>query len=260
MQTFLDWQITDSSSSVKAGSNQQFILTVRSRAMEIADGYAGFKWQWNIVFLASEKYGGNVLMIQSGANTQERARADAELYFREWIAAGLHFHEAKNTRHKWASAPDWHPEGPSVPDVCVFCRTKRFDSKFPTGDPRGKGELVFETRNKMYALDQGCSFIRLAEDFSAEPKGRRRSDGEFSGEAFRAIISEALDEFSRVTIDLALPGDACIEDPFLAEAFGGLLGQGYSRGRLENSFQLIGHRSNILRANQYISGRRDWIF
>jgi len=64
--------------------------------------------------------------------------------------------------------------------------------------------------------------LKIAEDFSKEPAGRYRGDGDASGEVFREErLIPALKKFDRVTVDL--DGTEGYGSSFLEEAFGGLL-------------------------------------
>ncbi len=68
--------------------------------------------------------------------------------------------------------------------------------------------------------------INISKDFSMYPSGRFRSDGLFSGEAFREdFLLPALKEYDKVIIKL----EGCFgyASSFLEEVFGGLIRLGY---------------------------------
>jgi hypothetical protein len=68
--------------------------------------------------------------------------------------------------------------------------------------------------------------IRVSQDFSDVPAGRYRTDGPFSGEAFREDhLWPALRAHEQVTVDL--DGTEGYGSSFLEEAFGGLVRKGY---------------------------------
>lgn len=61
----------------------------------------------------------------------------------------------------------------------------------------------------------------VAKSFSRFPGGRRRANGDFSGEEFREdVVLPLLKKYSRVTFDLS--GSAGYSSGFLDEAFGEL--------------------------------------
>lgn len=69
-------------------------------------------------------------------------------------------------------------------------------------------------------------FISVAQDFTATPGGRYRTDGEFSGEQFREEVlvprfNQAVEGSSELVVDL--DGVAGYATSFLEEAFGGLV-------------------------------------
>jgi hypothetical protein len=64
--------------------------------------------------------------------------------------------------------------------------------------------------------------ITIAEDFSRFPGGRFKTDGPFSGEAFRdKILVPAIQESDQVEVNLS--GTLGYGSSFLEEAFGGLI-------------------------------------
>jgi hypothetical protein len=68
--------------------------------------------------------------------------------------------------------------------------------------------------------------IEIAKDFSPAPAGRFRTDGDFSGEAFREdYLRKALEGSSAV--EVVLDGAYGYGSSFLDEAFGGLVRLGY---------------------------------
>ena len=81
--------------------------------------------------------------------------------------------------------------------------------------------------------------IRVSQDFSDVPAGRYRSDGPFSGEAFREdYLWPALKEHPQVTVDL--DGAEGYGSSFLEEAFGGLVRKGYiSSHELHHRLKII---------------------
>jgi STAS-like domain of unknown function (DUF4325) len=73
--------------------------------------------------------------------------------------------------------------------------------------------------------------ISVAQDFSPSPAGRYRSDGTFSGEAFREdLLVPALKESEQIVIDL--DGTSGYGSSFLEEAFGGAVRSGFSEADL----------------------------
>ncbi|WP_309091736.1 STAS-like domain-containing protein [Phenylobacterium sp.] len=69
--------------------------------------------------------------------------------------------------------------------------------------------------------------IRLASDFTRFPFGRYRSQGGFSGEAFRDdVLLPLLRNGERIVVDL--DGTSGLSPSFLEEAFGGLVRAGFS--------------------------------
>ena len=64
--------------------------------------------------------------------------------------------------------------------------------------------------------------IDLAKEFSPKPFGRYKTDGSYSGEAFREeFLKPPLRERKKVVVDLS--GSNLYGSSFLEEAFGGLL-------------------------------------
>lgn len=74
--------------------------------------------------------------------------------------------------------------------------------------------------------------LDIAKDFSAAPAGRYRTDGDFSGEAFREdFLVPALNEADEIVV--LMDGTEGYGSSFLDEAFGGLVRQ---HGITEESF------------------------
>ncbi|MDR1510672.1 MAG: STAS-like domain-containing protein [Synergistaceae bacterium] len=78
--------------------------------------------------------------------------------------------------------------------------------------------------------------IDVSKDFSQYPAGRYKSDGLYSGEAFREMISAALRENDRVTI--LLDNVTGFAASFLEEAFGGLLREGFTLEEINQKMRL----------------------
>ncbi len=68
--------------------------------------------------------------------------------------------------------------------------------------------------------------IEIARDFSPVPAGRLKTDGRFSGEAFREHLLRILGD-SPSKIRIILDGAEGYGSAFLEEAFGGLVRKGY---------------------------------
>jgi hypothetical protein len=68
--------------------------------------------------------------------------------------------------------------------------------------------------------------IEIARDFSPVPAGRLKTDGRFSGEAFRQHLLRALNE-SPTKVRIILDGAEGYGSAFLEEAFGGLVRKGH---------------------------------
>ena len=66
------------------------------------------------------------------------------------------------------------------------------------------------------------STIRVAQDFSTTPGGRRKALGPASGEEFRELLIRAL-ESDAAEVDVVLDGVEGYGSSFLEEAFGGLV-------------------------------------
>jgi len=63
--------------------------------------------------------------------------------------------------------------------------------------------------------------ISVARDYTRHPGPRYESQGQFSGERFRAVLVEALKKVQRLIVDL--DGTSGFGSSFLDEAFGGLI-------------------------------------
>lgn len=68
--------------------------------------------------------------------------------------------------------------------------------------------------------------IEIARDFSPVPAGRFKTDGRFSGEAFREQLLRTLND-SPTKIRIILDGAEGYGSSFLEEAFGGLVRKGH---------------------------------
>ena len=78
--------------------------------------------------------------------------------------------------------------------------------------------------------------INIAKDFSPFPAGRHRTDGPFTGEAFREdILAPALREGS---VNLVLDGVMGLPSSFYEEALGGLVRIGFPPARLRQILTL----------------------
>jgi STAS-like domain of unknown function (DUF4325) len=93
---------------------------------------------------------------------------------------------------------------------------------------RNPGTLLSEPANGESEAGQAMK-IHVSRDFSDVPAGRYRSDGPFSGEAFREDhLWPALRSHEQVSVDL--DGTEGYGSSFLEEAFGGLVRKGYLSG------------------------------
>lgn len=80
--------------------------------------------------------------------------------------------------------------------------------------------------------------IKIASDFSPYPGGRYRTDGDWTGEAFREEkLLPALQADETVVVDL--DGVRGLPPSFLEEAFGGLLREGFKLADLQRRLQFV---------------------
>jgi hypothetical protein len=80
--------------------------------------------------------------------------------------------------------------------------------------------------------------IIIARDFSEFPFGRYFDDGPTSAEAFRTnLLIPALLKYDVVTV--VLDGVFGIASSFTAEAFGGLIQNGFSLSQLKNKLNIV---------------------
>lgn len=83
--------------------------------------------------------------------------------------------------------------------------------------------------------------ISVAQDFSPSPAGRFRSDGPFSGEAFREdFFIPALKGSEQVVIDL--DGTSGYGSSFLEEAFGGSVRAGFTEAEIVSKVRFLSSR------------------
>lgn len=87
--------------------------------------------------------------------------------------------------------------------------------------------------------------ISIAREFSRYPAGRVRSDGPFSGEAFRdGWLIPILKSDDRAVIDL--DGVRGYGSSFLEEAFGGLVREGFRVDQILSAFEFHSSDQSIV--------------
>ena len=96
--------------------------------------------------------------------------------------------------------------------------------------------------------------INIARDFTRYPAGRYRTDGDYSGEAFREeFLKPVLESGRKATI--IFDGAMGYGSSFLEEAFAGLIRDGFTKTQIENTFTLISDEdpSILLEIEDYLT-------
>ncbi len=96
--------------------------------------------------------------------------------------------------------------------------------------------------------------VTIATDFTRYPAGRVRTDGPYSGEAFREDYLEPELKIGE-RVHIILDGARGYGSSFLEEAFGGLRRQGYTREQIEKLVEVESNEdpSLIGEINSYIN-------
>lgn len=99
--------------------------------------------------------------------------------------------------------------------------------------------------------------IKISDEFTNAPGGRKREDGSYSGEEFRDTIlierfKSALEKKEKLEIDF--DGGYGYATSFLEEAFGGLVRSGYDSEKIINTIEIISleEPSLVERVKKYI--------
>lgn len=80
--------------------------------------------------------------------------------------------------------------------------------------------------------------IKIAEEFTRFPGGRVRTDGPYSGEAFREdYLIPALNDYDKVTVKI--DGVMGYGSSFLEECYGGLTRSGFKLEQLKEKLSLV---------------------
>ncbi|MRS02704.1 DUF4325 domain-containing protein, partial [bacterium] len=89
--------------------------------------------------------------------------------------------------------------------------------------------------------------INIAKDFTRSPGGRKKEDGDFSGEEFREKFLEPAFEDRTNTSKIRIIMDGCYGFPtsFLEESFGGLARK-YGKKDVINRIELISEEEPLL--------------
>lgn len=91
--------------------------------------------------------------------------------------------------------------------------------------------------------------VNVAKDFSRFPAGRFKSDGPFSGEAFRDLLVPHLQN-AEETLSVELDGALGYGSSFLEEAFGGLVRLGFAAADLLKRVKLRSADDALIREIQ----------
>ena len=101
--------------------------------------------------------------------------------------------------------------------------------------------------------------INIAKDFTRYPAGRYRSDGPYSGEAFREkFLKPVLESGDKATV--VFDGAMGYGSSFLEEAFAGLIRERFSKREIQDAFQLVSEDdpSILIEIEEYLTDAENY--